>query len=491
MAVAAFKSTSKRTSVGPRDKSAATTAKGKSDPSQNGAHRRTKSSDFSDNVSQICSSEGSLLNGQMNFGSATDNPLYRGSTVLEEASRLLEQSKGDSNHRRGRSLSRIQPNDDNKKQSEVVQGQRRGRSVSRPHSIYPQNELNQKANIDSGRRGRSLSCCKYYESESDMDPAYNRIRQGRVKNLGVAENKSYNPNKPARDQLHQQGLWRCSSQQNVSQSLDGYSSCVSSVTDNEKSSMHPDVCVEEKTIKSVYEQIKSLRSDHPTGDKDASGLYDVIRSEVQRAVAEIRFDLEQAIGRKNPSSLASDGSTNAPQSKSRDKIREEYVTQLEQSEKRARDLWAQFTVEEQRCQELTRIVKDLHPDPQLSQIQKPSRTRKNSAERRKISKCLTEAAQNYFDECVSISAFEDSEMSSLEELENGLPAQDIRTAKEGSFEVLTQDISSYKLANSTFYTKQITVHLETDGVVLPGMNCETDYNLTVPLNRQNSKIGSD
>lgn len=47
-----------------------------------------------------------------------------------------------------------------------------------------------------------------------------------------------------------------------------------------------------------------------------------------------------------------------------------------QSEKRARDLWAQFAEEEKRCQELTKIVKNLLPDPQLSQNQKPSRTRK-------------------------------------------------------------------------------------------------------------------
>ncbi|XP_057870192.1 uncharacterized protein LOC131076867 isoform X2 [Cryptomeria japonica] len=444
MAVAAFKSTSKRSLVGPRERSAATTDKGRSDSSQNGAHRRSRSNDASDNFSQSSSSADILLNGQMDFGSTTLNPLFRGSTVLEEASRLLEQSKGDSSQRRGRSLSRIRPNDVNNCQSEAVNEQRRGRSVSRNHSIHPQTTSNQKANAASERRGRSLSCCKHYESESDMDQASSRMGQGQVKNIGIVENKRYNRNKPARDQVNlQQGLRRCSNQQNVSESLDGYSSCVSSVTDNEKSSIHPDVCVEEKTIKSVCEQIKS---DHPTGDTDASGLNEAIRSEVQRAVAEIKFDLEQAIEKKSPSPPPPSGSISAPQFKSKDDIREEYIAQLLQSEKRARDLWAQFAEEEKRCQELTKIVKNLLPDPQLSQNQKPSRTRKNSAERRKMSKRLTEAAENYFDECVSISTFEDSEMSSLEELENHSPAQDVRREKERSYMGSTQDISSYKEA---------------------------------------------
>ncbi|XP_057870186.1 uncharacterized protein LOC131076867 isoform X1 [Cryptomeria japonica] len=488
MAVAAFKSTSKRSLVGPRERSAATTDKGRSDSSQNGAHRRSRSNDASDNFSQSSSSADILLNGQMDFGSTTLNPLFRGSTVLEEASRLLEQSKGDSSQRRGRSLSRIRPNDVNNCQSEAVNEQRRGRSVSRNHSIHPQTTSNQKANAASERRGRSLSCCKHYESESDMDQASSRMGQGQVKNIGIVENKRYNRNKPARDQVNlQQGLRRCSNQQNVSESLDGYSSCVSSVTDNEKSSIHPDVCVEEKTIKSVCEQIKS---DHPTGDTDASGLNEAIRSEVQRAVAEIKFDLEQAIEKKSPSPPPPSGSISAPQFKSKDDIREEYIAQLLQSEKRARDLWAQFAEEEKRCQELTKIVKNLLPDPQLSQNQKPSRTRKNSAERRKMSKRLTEAAENYFDECVSISTFEDSEMSSLEELENHSPAQDVRREKERSYMGSTQDISSYKVADGTFYSQQFPVHLETDGVALPNLNCETNYNLTT-LNRQNSEITSD
>lgn len=430
MAVAAFKSTSKRSSTGSRDRSAAATDKGKSDSSQNGAHRRSMSNDASNNCSQSSSSADIFLNGQMDFGNATVNPLFRGSTVLEEASRLIEKSKVESSDRRGRSLSRIRPNDVNNCQSEAVRGQRRGRSVSRNHSINPQNTSNQMANVDSERRGRSLSCCKYYESESDMDKASNRMGLGLVKTIGIVENKRYSRNKLARDQVHlQQGIRRCSNQQSGSQSLDGYSSCVSSVSDNEKSLMHPEVCVEEKTIKSVCEQTKSFQSDHPTGDTDASGLNEAIRSEVQRAVSEIKFDIEQAIERKSPSPTSSNGSISAHQFKSKDNIREEYIAQLLQSEKRARDLWAQFAEEEQRCQELTKIVKSLVSDPQMSQNQKSSRTRKTSAERRKMSKCLTEAAQNYFDECVSISTFEDSEMSSLEELENHSPAQDVRREK--------------------------------------------------------------
>ena len=85
----------------------------------------------------------------MDFGNRTVNPLFRGSTILEEASRVIAKSKVDSSDRRGQSLSRIIPNDVNKCQSEVVCGQRRGCSVSQNHSTNSQNTSNQMDNVDS------------------------------------------------------------------------------------------------------------------------------------------------------------------------------------------------------------------------------------------------------------------------------------------------------------------------------------------------------
>lgn len=503
MAVAAFKSTSKRTQIGSTRNNASSILKSSSDPSsQKGAHRRARSlSDFSQHVPEISSSADSFQNIQIDIGSRRDNPLFqstspvrehspchsdnvntvRGSSALEKASRLLQQSKEDLKCRRGRSLSRSRGSDANGSQAEADQAKQRGRSVFQHQSRYSQNVSNQKVQADSGRRGRSLSRCKYYDSESDMDPTGNRKGQGRLRNLGTVDNLRYSPNNPHTDwSIDQQGLKRFSSQQDFSRFFDSYSSCVSSLSDNECSAMPPNECVEEKTIRSVYEQMKCLRSDHPTGDTYSTGLYETIRSEVWRAVSEIRSDLEQAIARKCPSSATSTRLSNSSHSKDTDAdvvsaIKEEYAAKLDQAEKRARNLWAELAVEEQRCQELSRILKELHPDPQSSQTQKKSGTRKNSAERKQISKCLTEEAQTYFEEFVSISTLEDSEMSSLEEVEKGSSVEDVKM-EDGYYRESTSSISSTNLAD--------------DGIVIPWLKYETNSHPMAPLNRKKSDIAS-
>lgn len=504
MAVAAFKSTSKRTQIGSTRNNASSILKSSSDPSsQKGAHRRARSlSDFSQHVPEISSSADSFQNIQIDIGSRRDNPLFqstspvrehspchsdnvntvRGSSALEKASRLLQQSKEDLKCRRGRSLSRSRGSDANGSQAEADQAKQRGRSVFQHQSRYSQNVSNQKVQADSGRRGRSLSRCKYYDSESDMDPTCNRQGQGRLRNLGTVDSQRYSPNNPHTDwSIDQQGLKRFSSQQDFSRFFDSYSSCVSSLSDNECSAMPPNECVEEKTIRSVYEQMKCLRSDHPTGDTDSTGLYETIRSEVWRAVSEIRSDLEQAIARKCPSSATSTRLSNSSHSKDTDAdvvsaIKEEYAAKLDQAEKRARNLWAELAVEEQRCQELSRILKELHPDPQSSQTRKKSGTRKNSAERKQISKCLTEEAQTYFEEFVSISTLEDSEMSSLEEVEKGSSVEDVKMEEDGYYRESTSSISSTNLAD--------------DGIVIPWLKYETNSHPMAPLNRKKSDIAS-
>lgn len=513
MAVAAFKSTSKRTQIGRTYNNASIISNGRSDPiSQKGAHRRARSlSDFSQHVPETSSSADGCQNIQIDIGSRRDNPLFqstspvrerspchsdhvntiRGSSALEKASRLMQQSKEDWKCRRGRSLSRSQRGDANGSQAETEHGQRRGRSVSRHQSCYSQNESNQKVQVNSGRRGRSMSRCMYYDSESDvdptfkrsdMDPTFNRVGQGQLRNLGTVDRHRYSPNNSHTDWcIDQQGLKRCSSQQDFSQLFDSYSSCVSSLSDNECSTMPPIEYIEEKTIRSVYEQMKSLRNDHPTGDTDSTGLYETIRSEVWRAVSEIRSDLEQTIARKIPSAATSNSLSNSSQPRDTDTdavsaIKEEYATKLDQAEIRARNLWAQLAVEEQRCQELSRILKELPPDTQSPQTRKNSVTRKHSAERKQISKCLTEEAQNYFEEFVSISTLEDSEMSSLDEVEKGPSVEDMKMEENGCYRKSSPDISCTNRAD--------------DGIVIPRLKCETNSHHNAPVNRKKSDITS-
>ena len=96
-------------------------------------------------------------------------------------------------------------------------------------------------------------------------------------------------------------------------------------------------------------------------------------------------------------------------------FRKDYTAKLEQSEKRARDLCAELAADEQRRQELARIVVELLPESKPSKTKRPSRTRRNSADRKDMSECLNEEAQKYFDEFINVSNFEDSEFSSFEE----------------------------------------------------------------------------
>lgn len=504
MAVAAFKSTSKRTQVGPTYNNASSISKGKSEPvSQKGAHRRARSlSDFSQHVPEISSSADGCQNIQIDIGRRRDNPLFqstspvrerspchsdhvnttRSSSALEKASRLMQQRKEDQKCRRGRSLSRSRRGDANGSQAETDHRQRRGRSVSQHQSCYSQNGSNQKVQVDSGSRGRSLSRCMYYDSESDMDPTFNRVGQGQLRNLGTVDRHRYSPNNPHTDWcIDQQGLKRCSSQQDFSRLFDSYSSCASSLSDNDCSTMPPNEYIEEKTIRSVYEQMKSLRSDHPTGDTDSTGLYETIRSEVWRAVSEIRSELEQTIARKIPSAATSNRVSNSSQSKDTDTdavsaIKEEYASKLDQAEIRARNLWAQLAVEEQRCQELSRILKELPPDTQSPQTRKKSVTRKDSAERKQISKCLTEEAQNYFEEFVSISTLEDSEISSLDEVEKGSSVEGMKVEENGCYRKSSPDISCTNRAD--------------DGIVMPRLKCETNTHHNAHMKREKSDITS-
>ncbi|MQL97054.1 hypothetical protein Taro_029743 [Colocasia esculenta] len=96
-------------------------------------------------------------------------------------------------------------------------------------------------------------------------------------------------------------------------------------------------------------------------------------------------------------------------------IRREYVIKLQQTQERARKLQADLDVEEQRSQELSRILKEMLPDPKCNEMQSSRSKQKTSIERHKMSRRLTEEAMNYFDECVSISTFDTSDFSSPED----------------------------------------------------------------------------
>ncbi|XP_039063281.1 uncharacterized protein LOC120207976 [Hibiscus syriacus] len=139
-------------------------------------------------------------------------------------------------------------------------------------------------------------------------------------------------------------------------------------------------------------------------DSAASDIYRTVKSEVRPAISDIQNELQGAIRRNNTT-------TNAVVSD----LQHEYATKLEQSQERARQLRADLAVEEHRGMELSRILKEVVPDAKASSTKKSHPGRKSSIERRKISKCLTDDALAYFDECVSLSTFDGSDFSSVED----------------------------------------------------------------------------
>ncbi|KAM0922935.1 hypothetical protein ACQ4PT_005869 [Festuca glaucescens] len=93
----------------------------------------------------------------------------------------------------------------------------------------------------------------------------------------------------------------------------------------------------------------------------------------------------------------------------------EYTSKLKQSHERARKLRADLAVEEQREQELSRMLKGIVTVPSLSETHKRRPRRKSSIERLRVSRHLAEEAMSYFEECVSISTLDSTDFSSLEE----------------------------------------------------------------------------
>ncbi|TVU50693.1 hypothetical protein EJB05_02073, partial [Eragrostis curvula] len=93
----------------------------------------------------------------------------------------------------------------------------------------------------------------------------------------------------------------------------------------------------------------------------------------------------------------------------------EYTIKLKQSHERARKLRADLAVEEQREQELSRMLKGIVTVPNLTETHKKRPRRKSSIERLKMSRHLAEEAMNYFEECVSISTMDSTDFSSPED----------------------------------------------------------------------------
>ncbi|KHN31914.1 hypothetical protein glysoja_035909 [Glycine soja] len=183
---------------------------------------------------------------------------------------------------------------------------------------------------------------------------------------------------------------------------DGYSSHSSVLTDDEGTSAHSNKNGIEK-LRSVYAQKKVALTDTDKGSHKAK----------QKELT--HMETEQAVVKPRTSTLSTVDClllNNSDVIQTVSSIRRSYETELEKSEKRKQDLLAEMVFEEQRGRELSKIVNELIPAKEDNLIQNPSRARKRSKDRSRMSMRLTEEAEKYIEDFIS--NVEDTDISSLD-----------------------------------------------------------------------------
>ncbi|XP_031260583.1 uncharacterized protein LOC116118751 isoform X2 [Pistacia vera] len=411
MAVAAFKSSSKRQNLLSSSTKAATTTTSdketaKKDSTKKAPPRRSRSvSAFSRTQLDVSASSSSN-----EFLIKRDNPLFCSgnsppedikSSKLGEISPKKSKALSAEDTRRGRSVAR---NADGGKPGSGI-----GRSLSR---------------VDTGRRFRSVSRPPVSrgptvnsESEVEQEDSVSVKRSDRRKSeLVKSSSATLDQTKSLRTTPGQRLAFEFSDRST------GNLSSMRTPNWEDRVSTSSFSEAEEKTIKAVCEQMKPFQGDNLGVDTSSNGIYETVRSEVRRAIADIQNDLETAMKRNNTSGIAMTSVTDIPPDLVSPgavelvlDIRREYAKKLEQSQERATKLRADLAVEEHRGVELSRILKEVLPDPKAPTGQKSRPGRKSSIERRRMSRRLTDEAMAYFDECVSLSTFDSSDFSSQED----------------------------------------------------------------------------
>ncbi|XP_024174247.1 uncharacterized protein LOC112179997 isoform X2 [Rosa chinensis] len=408
MATSAFKSTTKRTPIG------SSPAPAEDSSSVNRSHRRSRSlSCFSRRLPEPPAEEFEVNpTPRRKFVNTVRGSGFPEISLDDLAIELFDSG---SDERGGRSALRS---------SETTPAQRRGRSVSRhgPRVNGGGGETRGRAGNSSGggrvvseskgnsRQRRSVSVARYQmsDSESDLDHTHNRST---VKSKNFTSSNNQTPlSRKSLDSNYRPGLRRSLSQKDL-KCHDGYSSSV--LTDDEGKDAYIYKNGAEKTIRAVYSEKKA---EHPAGNDMKSGLYEVMRKELRHAVEEIRTELEQEKGKTKSTVLAPGDSVRSNGSdvlQAVSSFRKNYSSKLEQSEKRKQDLLAEIVLEEQHSRELSKIVKELLPEPKkIVSPDRPSRTRRRSNDKGRMSKRLTEEAERYIEDFIS--NVEDTDISSLD-----------------------------------------------------------------------------
>ncbi|KAI3974331.1 hypothetical protein MKX01_031000 [Papaver californicum] len=507
MATAAFRSTSKRSSI---NSSSST-----KDVESNNRHRRSRSlsrfsgrynNDIEDeflvpkkNPKFVNTERGSALFPEISLDDLvteffpSENNHDRGRSSLRGSgnSSSSNSMSGDVITRRGRSVSRqrgqASVQDSNLGGgSGISNNSRRGRSVSRQHGpigdvkVIQQSSFESKG-VDNSRRRRSVSVAKYQFSDSESDKSINSKNNANFRSSRIVNDQRSLIHMPTA-KTNQRVLRRSLSQIDLSRSHDGYSSQSSALIDDESQDARSSRNGTERTIRAVYAQKKV---DHPVGDGGETGLYEAMRKELRSAVQEIRTELEEVMVKTKPSDSTQNDNlqlNNANVLQAVSMIRDSYATRLEQSEKRKHDLLAEIVVEEQRGRELSKIVNDLLPDANNADVQqKPARVRKRSNDRSRMSKCLTEEAEKYFEGFIS--NVEDTDISSLD------GERSDASSKIGGRAKLKDYTVHFEAENRVCPAKMTSLpNDEMDGVVLPWLEWETTNDVSPVVCKNTSKV---
>ncbi|XP_063944061.1 uncharacterized protein LOC108205736 [Daucus carota subsp. sativus] len=419
MATSAFKSTTKRTPIG---------AKSSSDDSSVKPHRRSRSlSRFSHHLPdsdfrQAPAPRGKFVNTIRGSGFPE---VSLDDLAVDIFLQDLENDEPEAETRRA-----------SRRSSGIGQGsdgasaaQRRGRSVSRQggrgsdgksgvyngHDSYEAN-LRRRRSVSvardslsdvNSRRRRSVSVAQSRISGSEIDIPQSQRSSNYANTKHIGNGRLSDPRKQTTDRQ----LVRSYSQTDLLRSHDGYSSHSSSLTDDEVKDARSGKNEVEKTIRAVYAQKKA---EHPIGEDVHGELYQAMRKELRHAVEEIRTELEEVMV-KGSSTLGGADSLKSSEAdlQAVSAITRSYASKLEQAKKRKQDLLAEVLLEEQRGKELSKIVKELLPQPRNNIIeQKPLRTRKRSNDKNRMSKRLSEEAEKYFEDFIS--NVEDTDISSID-----------------------------------------------------------------------------
>ncbi|XP_028118529.1 uncharacterized protein LOC114316064 isoform X2 [Camellia sinensis] len=424
MATSAFKSTTKRTPISSPSNAAAESS------SSTKPHRRSRSlSRFSrllpDPPEFADAPRGRFVNTAR--GSAFPE-ISLDDLAIEFFS--LNDSLDERDSQRGRSsrrCSEISP-----ATNATVSSQRRGRSVSRQssgvgdgkrESNFDKNGCGGRTGLDANsRRRRSVSVVRGRNSDSENSSNHANMR---TFSSGMPSLQ-----KPVASS--HRCLGTSLSQKDLSKLHDDYSSQSSALTDDEANDARSSKNMIEKTIRAVYAQKKGMVRKTSALASESSLQAD-------------DFNVLQAVP----------------------KVRKKYTTKLEQSEKRKQDLLAEIALEEQHGRELSKIVRELLPDPKSSaNAEKPSRARKRSNDKNRVSKRLTEEAEKYFEDFIS--NVEDTDLSSYDG-ERSDASSTLQVTK-------TRDAVLHSGETETFRTQTRSNYPPVeimDGVILPWLQWET------------------